>query len=102
MIGQLVKIISKLVDVSCDQHDRSSLLAAYIKYGRLCTGGKGGDFSKKCADALRENKRLIGPNQREYQKELERNYLHFTEQLTPILSSVVSQQQKRCCVSQIY
>ncbi|KHJ45004.1 dedicator of cytokinesis [Trichuris suis] len=53
------------------------------------------DFSKKCADALRENKRLISANQREYQKELERNYLRFTEQLTPILSSVASALPKR-------
>ncbi|KRY19445.1 Dedicator of cytokinesis protein 6, partial [Trichinella patagoniensis] len=60
------------------------------------------DFSKKCADALRENKRLIGPNQREYQKELERNYLHFTEQLTPILSSVVSQQKRCCSVTDVF
>uniref|UniRef100_A0A5S6QDK1 Dedicator of cytokinesis protein 7 n=1 Tax=Trichuris muris TaxID=70415 RepID=A0A5S6QDK1_TRIMR len=53
------------------------------------------DFSKKCADALRENKRLISANQREYQKELERNYLRFTEQLAPILSSIASALPKR-------
>ncbi|OUC39444.1 dedicator of cytokinesis, partial [Trichinella nativa] len=57
------------------------------------------DFSKKCADALRENKRLIGPNQREYQKELERNYLHFTEQLTPILSSVPNNRQDNLLIT---
>uniref|UniRef100_A0A915L384 DOCKER domain-containing protein n=1 Tax=Romanomermis culicivorax TaxID=13658 RepID=A0A915L384_ROMCU len=44
------------------------------------------DFSKKCADALRENKRLIGSDQKEYQKELERNYVRFTERLAPMLS----------------
>ncbi|KAH9636156.1 hypothetical protein HF086_007108 [Spodoptera exigua] len=32
------------------------------------------DFSKKCHDALRKNKNLIGSDQREYQRELERNF----------------------------
>ncbi len=45
------------------------------------------DFSKKCADALRENKRLIGADQREYQRELERNYVRFTERLAPMVAS---------------
>lgn len=43
------------------------------------------DFSKKCSDALRKNKNLIGPDQRDYQKELERNYHKFTDRLTPLL-----------------
>ncbi|VDP40262.1 unnamed protein product [Soboliphyme baturini] len=45
------------------------------------------DFSKKCSDALRVNRKLISSNQREYQSELERNYLRFTEQLAPMLMS---------------
>lgn len=45
------------------------------------------DFSKKCADALRENKRLIGPDQKEYQRELERNYVRFTERLAPMVAA---------------
>lgn len=43
------------------------------------------DFSKKCSDALRKNKNLIGPDQRDYQKELERNYHKFIDRLTPLL-----------------
>ncbi|KAL7303214.1 hypothetical protein TKK_0004415 [Trichogramma kaykai] len=43
------------------------------------------DFSKKCLDALRKNKNLIGSDQRDYQRELERNYQRFTERLTPLI-----------------
>ncbi|KAG7203876.1 hypothetical protein KM043_017930 [Ampulex compressa] len=43
------------------------------------------DFSKKCLDALRRNKNLIGPDQREYQRELERNYQRLTERLAPLI-----------------
>lgn len=43
------------------------------------------DFSKKCTDALRKNKNLIGPDQRDYQKELERNHHKFTEGLAPLM-----------------
>lgn len=44
------------------------------------------DFSKKCADALRKNKNLIGPDQRDYQRELERNYHRFSDRLTPLIT----------------
>ncbi|KAG8238879.1 hypothetical protein J437_LFUL018440, partial [Ladona fulva] len=44
------------------------------------------DFSKKCADALRKNKNLIGPDQRDYQRELERNYHRFTDRLMPLIT----------------
>ena len=43
------------------------------------------DFSKKCLDALRKNKNLIGPDQREYQRELERNYQRLSEILGPLI-----------------
>ncbi|CAG5048236.1 unnamed protein product [Parnassius apollo] len=43
------------------------------------------DFSKKCHDALRKNKNLIGSDQREYQRELERNFARFTERLAPLV-----------------
>ncbi|XP_050440320.1 dedicator of cytokinesis protein 6 [Adelges cooleyi] len=43
------------------------------------------DFSRKCADALEKNRGLIGPDQRRYQQELERNYTRFSEQLAPLL-----------------
>ncbi|KAG1678326.1 Dedicator of cytokinesis protein 7 [Nymphon striatum] len=44
------------------------------------------DFSKKCSDALRKNKSLIGPDQRDYQRELERNYHRFTERIRPMIN----------------
>ncbi|XP_022087787.1 dedicator of cytokinesis protein 7-like isoform X2 [Acanthaster planci] len=45
------------------------------------------EFSKKCGDALRKNKNLIALDQREYQKELERNYHRFTDRLMPLISN---------------
>ncbi|XP_071517868.1 dedicator of cytokinesis protein 7 isoform X2 [Panulirus ornatus] len=44
------------------------------------------DFSKKCHDALRKNKTLIGPDMREYHRELERNYSRFIDGLTPMIT----------------
>lgn len=43
------------------------------------------DFSKKCMDALKKNKNLISADQKDYQKELERNYARFTERLAPLI-----------------
>lgn len=40
----------------------------------------------RCADALRKNKNLIGPDQRDYQRELERNYVRFTGRLMPLIT----------------
>ncbi|XP_076463063.1 dedicator of cytokinesis protein 7-like isoform X1 [Babylonia areolata] len=45
------------------------------------------DFLKKCADALHKNKTLITPEQRDYQRELERNYHSFREKLQPMIST---------------
>ncbi|XP_056642383.1 dedicator of cytokinesis protein 7 [Diorhabda sublineata] len=44
------------------------------------------DFSKKCQDALKKNKNLIGPDQRDYQRELDRNYKRFIEKLQPLVN----------------
>ncbi|XP_011297900.1 dedicator of cytokinesis protein 7 [Fopius arisanus] len=44
------------------------------------------DFQKRCLDALRRNKNLIGPDQRDYQRELERNYQRLTERLAPLIA----------------
>lgn len=44
------------------------------------------DFSKKCHDALKKNKNLILADQKDYQRELERNYVRFTERLTPLIT----------------
>jgi len=43
------------------------------------------EFVKRAGDALRKNKSLIGPDQKEYQKEMERNYQRFRERLAPML-----------------
>jgi hypothetical protein len=40
----------------------------------------------RCADALRKNKTLIGADQRDYQRELERNYHRFTARLMPLIT----------------
>lgn len=49
------------------------------------------DFSKKCLDALKKNKNLITADQKDYQKELERNYARFTERLAPLITISPSQ-----------
>ncbi|CAH2273031.1 Hypothetical predicted protein [Pelobates cultripes] len=49
------------------------------------------DFTKSCEDALRKNKSLIGADQREYQRELERNYLRLREALNPLTSRKIPQ-----------
>uniref|UniRef100_A0A8C8SQK4 Dedicator of cytokinesis 6 n=1 Tax=Pelusios castaneus TaxID=367368 RepID=A0A8C8SQK4_9SAUR len=49
------------------------------------------DFTKRCEDALRKNKALIGPDQREYHRELERNYQRLRESLQPLLSRRIPQ-----------
>ncbi|XP_024892048.1 dedicator of cytokinesis protein 7-like, partial [Temnothorax curvispinosus] len=36
--------------------------------------------------ALRRNKNLISPDQRDYQRELERNYQRLTERLAPLIA----------------
>uniref|UniRef100_A0A7E4ZYH3 C2 DOCK-type domain-containing protein n=1 Tax=Panagrellus redivivus TaxID=6233 RepID=A0A7E4ZYH3_PANRE len=42
------------------------------------------DFLKKCADALAKNSELIGPDQADYQRELQRNYADVSAQLAQI------------------
>ncbi|XP_058281741.1 dedicator of cytokinesis protein 6 [Hylobates moloch] len=49
------------------------------------------DFCKKCEDALRKNKTLIGPDQKEYHRELERNYCRLREALQPLLTQRLPQ-----------
>ncbi|XP_012889405.1 PREDICTED: dedicator of cytokinesis protein 6 [Dipodomys ordii] len=44
------------------------------------------DFCKKCEDALRKNKALIGQDQKEYHRELERHYCRLREALQPLLT----------------
>jgi hypothetical protein len=65
-----------------DLTDKQKMPNQYQLKLRLCFK----DFSKKCSDALRRNKTLIGPDQVDYQKELERNYRRFTERLAPLIN----------------
>jgi hypothetical protein len=44
------------------------------------------EFLRKSCDALAKNKGLIGPDQRDYQRELENNYKNFTRQLMPMIT----------------
>ncbi|KAM9528657.1 dedicator of cytokinesis protein 7-like isoform 3-T3 [Salvelinus alpinus] len=52
------------------------------------------DFTKRCEDALRKNKSLIGPDQKEYQRELERNYHRLKEALQPLICRKILQLYK--------
>uniref|UniRef100_UPI00358FDEC1 dedicator of cytokinesis protein 7-like isoform X3 n=1 Tax=Myxine glutinosa TaxID=7769 RepID=UPI00358FDEC1 len=52
------------------------------------------DFIKRCSDALRKNKALIGSDQKEYQRELERNYHKLVEALQPMLVRKIAQLYK--------
>ncbi|KAL2101539.1 hypothetical protein ACEWY4_003300 [Coilia grayii] len=49
------------------------------------------DFTKRCEDALRKNKALIGPDQKEYHRELERNYTKLREALGPLINRKIPQ-----------
>lgn len=45
----------------------------------------------RCEDALRKNKALIGPDQKEYHRELERHYCRLREALQPLLTQRLPQ-----------
>ncbi|EDW71168.1 uncharacterized protein Dvir_GJ16211, isoform A [Drosophila virilis] len=51
------------------------------------------EFSKRCADALKKNRNLILSDQKDYQRELERNYERFVERLTPLITLTSVQTQ---------
>ncbi|XP_043940533.1 dedicator of cytokinesis protein 6 isoform X3 [Protopterus annectens] len=52
------------------------------------------DFTKRCEDALRKNKTLIGPDQKEYHRELEKNYHRLKEALSPLINRKIPQLYK--------
>ncbi|RUS71322.1 hypothetical protein EGW08_020919, partial [Elysia chlorotica] len=52
------------------------------------------DFIKKCGDALQKNK-LLMPEQKEYQRELERKYHTFREKISPMISTTVMRRYNR-------
>ena len=41
----------------------------------------------RCLEALKKNKLLIGPDQYEYQREMERNYNEFRLKIDPIIEN---------------
>jgi len=41
----------------------------------------------RCGDTLQRNKALIGIDQKDYQRELERNYHQIKDRLSPLISS---------------
>jgi len=45
------------------------------------------EFTRRLAEALKRNKTLIQPDQREYQKDLETKFTKFTESLQPLLTA---------------
>ncbi|CAM4344958.1 unnamed protein product [Leuciscus chuanchicus] len=49
------------------------------------------DFTKRCEDALRKNKSLIGSDQKEYHREMERNYTKLREALFPLINRKIPQ-----------
>ncbi|KAF3846180.1 hypothetical protein F7725_003258 [Dissostichus mawsoni] len=49
------------------------------------------DFTKRCEDALRKNKSLIGSDQKEYHREMERNYHKLKEALGPLINRKIPQ-----------
>ncbi|XP_030380516.1 dedicator of cytokinesis protein 6 isoform X2 [Scaptodrosophila lebanonensis] len=51
------------------------------------------EFSKRVLDALKKNRNLILPDQKDYQRELERNNERFVERLTPLITLTPIQAQ---------
>ena len=47
------------------------------------------EFSRRCADALKKNKTLIGNDQLEYQKEMERNYTELKAKIDPLIENKI-------------
>ncbi|MBV94626.1 Dedicator of cytokinesis protein 6, partial [Eschrichtius robustus] len=63
------------------------LQEAFTKIMHQSSGWEG----SLCEDALRKNKALIGPDQKEYHRELERNYSRLREALQPLLTQRLPQ-----------
>uniref|UniRef100_A0A8C3QEE4 Uncharacterized protein n=1 Tax=Geospiza parvula TaxID=87175 RepID=A0A8C3QEE4_GEOPR len=63
--------------------------ALFLNPPRICSG-----LCCRCEDALRKNKSLIGPDQKEYQRELERNYHRLKEALQPLINRKIPQLYK--------
>lgn len=44
------------------------------------------EFSKRIGDALKKNRNIISSDQKDYQKEMEKNYQIFCEKLRPMIN----------------
>ena len=49
----------------------------------------------RCGDALHKNKSLIGIDQKEYQRELERNFFSVRDKLMPLIASNLAVARKK-------
>nr|XP_039268691.1 dedicator of cytokinesis protein 7-like [Styela clava] len=58
----------------------------WVPYNRLRLAFR--KFLYACSVALKKNKQLIGPDQKEYQRELERNYNRMTDELKPMINNL--------------
>lgn len=70
-----------------DMADGETIPTKHQNKLRLCFK----DFSKRCQDALKKNKTLIGMDQKDYQKELENNYKKFVAELSPLIQITEAQ-----------
>ena len=59
--------------------NKFSIVAFKLLFARYCF------VPQRSAEALSKNKTLITPDQRAYQKELEKNYKVFVDKLEPLL-----------------
>lgn len=69
---------SKTGDIYTEHHNKL----------RLCFK----EFMRRCMDALEKNSKIIGTNQREYQKEMEKNYIELKTKIDPLLENRIKWQ----------
>ena len=75
----------KIFMVDTRQHQRSIIIYYFryqIQLHTICNVF----FPSRCGEALKKNKKLITPDQKEYQHELEKNYQKFEAHLSPLFS----------------
>lgn len=81
---------NKIKDIPCDLKGTEWMFLYCSKGVFLLSQG----LFCRCEDALRKNKSLIGPDQKEYQRELERNYHRLKEALQPLINRKIPQLYK--------
>lgn len=65
------------------QPTSAELITEHHNKLRLCFK----EFARRCLEALKKNKLLIGPDQYEYQREMERNYNEFRLKIDPLIEN---------------